>query len=94
MQELMGTARNLSIVVINDKPSVTIEVILMTSEPKFAIDAGGMLGKSREANSIRFTATPESLRDLCKRLAEYAKQGDELVERVEVAAGEPLDDCH
>ncbi len=92
MQELMDTARNLSLAISADGPRPMVEVILMTSEPMFSIDGGGEMVRSRVMNTIRFSSSPEGLRKLSKRLAEFADEAADIAEGLEAALDTPVEE--
>ncbi len=89
MQELMGTARNLSLAMSDDGPRPMVEVILITSEPMFSIDGGGDMVRSRVPSAIRFLSPPDGLRKLSERLLEYADEAADIAESLNTALTHP-----
>jgi hypothetical protein len=52
------------------------EIVIVTSEPAFQVDAVGELIRSRLADQFRFTGTPDQLRNL----ADYLRDAADLSE--------------
>ena len=83
-KEVICTARNLMIVPDGDPHTEAaavrpmVEAILVVSEPVFGFDAGGELGRKRETQTIRFSASPEVLRKLAKNYLEWADEAEEF----------------
>ncbi len=86
MQELMGTARNLSLVMSTGKPQASVEVILITCEPMFSVDGGGIMVQTRVPSTVRFSTSPDNLREVCDELVSFADEADAMLARVEVSA--------
>jgi hypothetical protein len=55
-----------------------VEVIIITSEPKYGVDVSGEITRHRETDQYRFTGSPETIRTLGKRLQMLADEADEL----------------
>lgn len=53
-----------------------VEVILVLSEPTYAVDAVGELVKHRETSQSRFVASPKVLRKLAEALLQFAAEAD------------------
>ena len=80
MKELIANARNIAFVEIDDDTlSATVEIILITSEPQWQADGGGGMSKHRVAETLRFNAQPDALRQLAKNLNAYADEADKRV---------------
>jgi hypothetical protein len=87
MKEIAGTARNLMISIDGRGGAVGIvEAILVLSEPVFRVDQGGSLVRMREAETFRFSTTPDGLRALAKDFGEWADEMDAAT----VALGEKV----
>lgn len=55
-----------------------VEVILIVSEPTYAVDATGEVNRHRSPETIRFVSAPKNLRKLAELLVGIAKEADEL----------------
>ena len=90
MKELRRIAGNIVMSVVDDKLFPMVEIVLTLTEPVYHCDAGGDLTTARAAETIRFHATPVSLR----LLSDWADRADKAAEQM--AAGEialvPQDD--
>jgi len=55
-----------------------VEVILITSEPKYGVDLSGELTRQRQTDQYRFVGSPETIRTLGKKLQMLADEAEEL----------------
>lgn len=55
-----------------------VEVILIISEPKYLIDAGGKVTRHREADPYRMIASPTTLRILAEKFQNLADEVESL----------------
>lgn len=78
MRELRSISHNISILMHEDSEQPMVEVILLLSEPQYAIDASGMFAKSRNLTDFRFGTTPKGLRDLAETLIGMADEAEHL----------------
>ena len=79
MQEFCGIAINITLTeLIDEKLQALAELIIITSQPTFFVDVGGEILRKREISHLRFGVTSKSVRELIKRLTEYADGMDEL----------------
>lgn len=80
MKEVTGTARNLMLALTPDEKAIQpmIEAILVVTEPNYRFNKEGDISRSRDHETIRFTATPESLRKIAVSFAEWADQAEAL----------------
>jgi hypothetical protein len=67
-----------------------VEVILVMSEPTYAVDAVGEIIRQRETSQCRFSASPKLLRKLAESLNKLADEADALpVANKELCGGGP-----
>jgi hypothetical protein len=77
MNELCGTARNISYVRRDDDTWLAlVEGIILVSEPVHRIDQAGTPFKKREVSQLRFGAHPEGLRKLAAAFLEWADEAE------------------
>ena len=62
----------------NDKPIPQVEVVLVTSEPTYTVDAAGQVISQRTTDAFRFAASPAALRKLAESLVKLAIEGEQL----------------
>lgn len=70
-----------------------VELILITSEPRYIADEAGMLVKSRVTETHRVQASAKAVRELGEKLLLIADAADELlgkvsIEKTETGGGE------
>lgn len=86
MQEVSATSGNLYLVPSEppDRGEMRpmVEVILITSQPKYTMDDVGTLVRSRITETVRFHTSPRGLRELARQFAELADMADGLSVRV------------
>lgn len=80
MKEILGTTSNHLARHTDAGLEPSVEVILVTSEPRYSVDPAGGMARSRTVESVRFVASPQQLRDLAAQLVEMADGADELME--------------
>lgn len=78
MKELMGSACNLSLVLVGDSLLPNVEVILIHSEPRYRFDPTGEIVKYRMTDAFRFSASPGELRTLAKSLGDSADAAERI----------------
>ena len=49
------------------------EVALVLAEPQYRVDLGGDMIRERKTETTRFAASPDGLRQMAKRLEEFAE---------------------
>jgi hypothetical protein len=85
MKELSGVSANY-IPYLADKGFVAAaEVVIVVSEPQY----NAAMEKSRVAESFRFLASAESIRDLCKSLTKIAGESEKELAKSVKAHKEP-----
>ncbi len=72
MREYIGSARNLGLSITGDKLTPVAEVVVITSEPRYAVDysqnEAGTIVKNRAVEALRFSVNQEGLKDLIANL--------------------------
>lgn len=78
MKEVICTARNITIAVSEgDNPGITpmVEAIIVVTEPQYRIKKGEIV-RMRQPETLRFAASPDSLRTIAKSFMEWADQAE------------------
>ena len=79
MKEILSLSANFLAAWSDDKKlNHRVEVILITSEPKYGVDLSGELTRQRQTDQYRFTGSPETIRTLGKKLQMLADEAEEL----------------
>lgn len=89
MQELIVTARNIRVFLLDDKDAKKpirpeIEAVLTTLERKIEFIGAG-LSNTEKTETIRFIMSPEAARTFAKSLEEWADEAEEKAEKIEEA---------
>lgn len=80
MNEVIGTARNIVYVLDQDNKIVPqIETVLIVSQPVYGISKDTGLTKFFETDTVRFSASPEGLRNLANILIVWAQEAEDNV---------------
>lgn len=80
MKELLTVNSNFSASFTEGKKLLPqAEVILVLSEPIYAVDASGEIVRQRKNTHVRFAATPKALRKLSKELEHIANESESLM---------------
>lgn len=85
MKELIGIAHNPMIVEKNGQPIGMAEIVLMFSEPRWTVDAGGELVRSRVADDLRISMDAKGARVASANLARIADELEKLAARTTIA---------
>lgn len=97
MKEFVGLARNVYFVFGKDKKDgepklvANAEIVIHVTEPLYRFDGLGDMHRHREVESMRFTAFPESLRQIADYLNKAADDMEEAEEGMCIAAKNPPD---
>ena len=79
MKEIISMSANFLAAWSDEKKLIPrVEIILITSEPKYGIDMTGETTRQRVTDQYRFTSSPGALRELAKRLQGLADEVEEL----------------
>lgn len=82
MKEVACTARNIMVIPVSDGEKLSIrpmiETILVFTEPNYRINKENEVVVRREPQTIRFSASPESLREIAKNFLEWAEQAEDF----------------
>lgn len=76
MKELRSVTANFHMLFSVVEATPLVEVVLLLSEPKYAVDDAGSLSKRRDLTDFRFSTSSKGLRDLATSLVELADQCD------------------
>ena len=80
MKELLTIRGNFSAVWTEEKVMLPqVEVILVLSEPTYAVDAAGEVVSHRETSATRFAASPRMLRRLGESMVKLAEEAETLL---------------
>lgn len=79
MKEIACTARNLMVVSTEESYSPMIEVILVLTEPNYRFNKKGELVKRRDPETIRFSTSPDGLREIAKNFNQWANDAEEIL---------------
>lgn len=77
MKELLATSSNITLVEVDGRLRARVELILLVSEPRYAVGESG-LTKTRVADDVRTLAAPEHLRALSAELLQMALEAEVL----------------
>lgn len=92
-QEVFSTARNISFVADGPlKLKAIIEAVITVSEPRTKFDEGGAISHSREAKTIRFSATVGGMREIATHLTEWADEAEVEAARIRLATRMPKEE--
>jgi hypothetical protein len=79
MKEILSLTANFLAAWSDDKKlNHRVEVILITSEPKYGVDPSGEMTRQRQTDQYRFVGAPETIRTLAKKLTLLADEAEEL----------------
>lgn len=79
MKEMIGNACNIAAIPSKTGVIASLEIIIVTSEPKYVIDEAGELRMSRTTDALRVMTSSKGCRELAKVLNQLADDADELV---------------
>ena len=86
MKQIVLTSRNLSFIFDEkeDKLSPSIECIIVLGEPEYEMNFDGAQ-KKFNAETIRFVASPSSIREVSKQFMEWADDAEKQAEKIDKA---------
>jgi hypothetical protein len=79
VKEIVTTSANFYAVRVGKKLAPEIEIGLVLSEPHYRPDHGGEMIKERRCETVRFAATPDTLRRMAEGLIKFANEADEEI---------------
>ena len=79
MKEIVTTSANFYAVRVGKKLAPEIEIGLVLSEPHYRPDHGGEMIKERRCETVRFAASPDTLRRMAEGLVKFANEADEEI---------------
>lgn len=85
MKEVVTLATNtIGNITTAGKLVANVELAFVLTEPRYAFDEGGEMRRSRTTETVRFTATPDAMRQLSKQLLETADSAEsDLTQAIE-----------
>ncbi len=82
MKEIIATAKNITLTVIDDEFHCIVEAVVTVSEPAYELDSGGELVRVRIPEVLRFATSPGGVRLLAKTMMEWADEADKTCEMI------------
>lgn len=83
MKEITSYASNTLAILDDGKLKPQAEIALVLCEPNYRITSDGQLARERTVETVRFSASPDTLRKLSAR---FAKTADEIEAEVKAAS--------
>lgn len=84
MKEIVATNANFHLAPANPPAGgpllPRVELVLITSEPRYAFDEVGTMLRLRRTETLRFSAAPAALRTMAAEFVELADLADELAD--------------
>ncbi len=82
MKEIIATAKNITLAVIDDELHCIVEAVVTVSEPAYELDSGGELVRVMIPEVLRFATSPRGMRQLARTIMEWADEADKTCEMI------------